>query len=733
MLRWNSAERSARRLDVPRHARGAAARRGKLESLEVRRLLAADALDPTFGTGGVALHNLGSLDVVATAIDSNGNIAVVGAGGTDAVLAQVSPSGGTVNWSVSLNANFTDAIDVAVDSLNRIVVAGTNVNQDFVVARFGSNGAPDAGFADDGVFGNDPAEANPDSQEARAVAVGPSDSVLVVGNDGSANVAVLQLDSDGIRKEFIGGDQGFVLVDLGTASDEAGGVAFQSDGTAVISGSANPGTQDFALALLESNGALTVTLTDQGNSELLGAVAVGNGDAIYAVGTSPSGAFLVAYTAAGAFVAATPIAGAVTAGGVATDSVGNVYIATVPATFDSISITRFTAAGAPDAGFGNNGNVQATTGGSFLLTFDVAVQGDDKPVAVGFSDADVALARWGDDGGGGNTAPAVDPIADTTGVRYQTLNFTVNYADPDAGDQFTVTWDFGDGSNDVVTNTTALSSSASHHYTASGTYTVTVTVSDGIDSGSDTFDVVVGATGLVDGDLYIGGTAGGESISVKDNDNGVFRVRFGNTVVGEFNQAQVDKIFIFGGDGNDDIAIEAEVTLPSEIHAGSGDDVVKGGGGNDLIFGEAGDDKLKARHADDVLVGGDNDDTLAGGDGRDVLIGGLGADKIVGQDESDIIIAARTVYDSDPDSLIAIREVWSTNTPTAARLILKPLTNVGLRLIVGSTVFDDTARDTLSGGTGMDWIIANVIADKITSLNSTADFPPDDLAFILAP
>jgi hypothetical protein len=52
-----------------------------------------------------------------------------------------------------------------------------------------------------------------------------------------------------------------------------------------------------------------------------------------------------------------------------------------------------------------------------------------------------------------------------------------------------------------------------------------------------------------------------------------------------------------------------------------------------------------------------------------------------------------------------------------------------------NTVFDDDARDTLSGGTGSDWFLANTSGtgtlDKITDLSSL-DFI-EDLAFILAP
>jgi PKD repeat protein/glucose/arabinose dehydrogenase len=84
----------------------------------------------------------------------------------------------------------------------------------------------------------------------------------------------------------------------------------------------------------------------------------------------------------------------------------------------------------------------------------------------------------------GNRAPSVDAAAlPGSGPAPLEVLFTAEGTDPD-GDELTYEWDFGDGSDE------ATGASVSHTYTAAGTYTATVTASDG-NGGTDTAEVQV--------------------------------------------------------------------------------------------------------------------------------------------------------------------------------------------------------------------------------------------------
>ncbi|MBI2985090.1 MAG: lamin tail domain-containing protein [Candidatus Kerfeldbacteria bacterium] len=83
-----------------------------------------------------------------------------------------------------------------------------------------------------------------------------------------------------------------------------------------------------------------------------------------------------------------------------------------------------------------------------------------------------------------NALPVAEAGADQTGVVGQDLNFDGSDSfDPD-GQALTFNWDFGDG-------TSSGSSTPAHVWAAAGGNTVTLTVSDGVDSASDTAAVTI--------------------------------------------------------------------------------------------------------------------------------------------------------------------------------------------------------------------------------------------------
>jgi hypothetical protein len=144
---------------------------------------------------------------------------------------------------------------------------------------------------------------------------------------------------------------------------------------------------------------------------------------------------------------------------------------------------------------------------------------------------------------------------------------------------------------------------------------------------------------------------------------------------------------------------------------------VTGGGGNDILVGSA---------LGSILIGGGGNDTITAGSGRSLLIGGTGGDVLKGGAADDLLIAGTTNFDANHAALMSILREWQRTDKTYAQRIGDLKNGGGLngsnKLIRGTTVHDDVATDTLTGGTGLDWFFANLgpggILDHITDRNN---------------
>jgi Ca2+-binding RTX toxin-like protein len=315
-----------------------------------------------------------------------------------------------------------------------------------------------------------------------------------------------------------------------------------------------------------------------------------------------------------------------------------------------------------------------------------------------------------------NVAPTASISGPATGVRGQTRTFTFAAVDPSAVDQagsFTFNINWGDGNTQPSAGT--ASQQLGHVYTATGTYTVQVTVTDkdGGVSANVQQSITISAVDVQAGTLAIGGATADDNIAVAPVDaSGNLSVTINGASQGTF--APPTQIVIYGQAGNDQIKLNTKkigsttyyVTAPA------------------ALFGDAGNDTLDARGstANNILVGGAGTDTLQGGSGRDLLIGGLGADQLHGNGGDDIVIGNSTAYDSNLAALNAALAEWvRTDADYTTRVNhLNGSLPGGLNggtVLNGTTVFDDAAIDQLYGDAGMDWFFYTANGSNKDRLN----------------
>nr|MBI3614343.1 putative Ig domain-containing protein [Nitrospirota bacterium] len=298
-----------------------------------------------------------------------------------------------------------------------------------------------------------------------------------------------------------------------------------------------------------------------------------------------------------------------------------------------------------------------------------------------------------------NTDPVVQAGANATVDEGAPFTRTASFTDPDAGDSWTATVDYGDG---TPVETLLVTPDASpltpheiplaHTYADEGLYTVTVAVTDGLGSvGQGTFTTTVQnvapvlvpigpksvnegdeirftlhATdqGPLDGprltyaaaDLPAGATFNAttqEFAWTPTDAQGpgsyvvTFSVSDGLAPTSEAVTLTVIEPFLLitGTEGDDwlvgtgaDDRIEA-LGGNDVVFAGAGHDVLEGGEGHDVLRGEAGDDQLSGGVGNDHLEGGMGNDVLTGGAGDDGLWGDAGADELRGGDGNDTLYA----------------------------------------------------------------------------------------------
>ena len=323
-----------------------------------------------------------------------------------------------------------------------------------------------------------------------------------------------------------------------------------------------------------------------------------------------------------------------------------------------------------------------------------------------------------------NVAPVVGPIQSINpGVRGIPLDFRVDFTDPGFLDDHEANWTFGDGRSTgyqqipVGVRTT----STSHAYTHSGTYSVGVTIRDddgGV--GSRNKQVEMKAAGLIpDPDdpskmaLGVGGTLGDDEIVLLPGVlPGEIEVIINGQSEGMFSPD--GQILISAQDGDDMITVSDAIERKATIYGDGGDDSIRGGGGNDVLNGGAGND---------TLIVGIGNDTFDGGAGFDtVLIEGTPGNDAVYADQTDadalqleingvasthtiLALEAARIETGEGDDLIAVNVEDALVTAPAASLrftVIGDAPNASDQLVVrddgpGDLVIQHEGPDRRSG------------------------------------
>ncbi|MEZ6139205.1 MAG: CARDB domain-containing protein [Zavarzinella sp.] len=247
-----------------------------------------------------------------------------------------------------------------------------------------------------------------------------------------------------------------------------------------------------------------------------------------------------------------------------------------------------------------------------------------------------------------------------------------------------------------------------------------------------------GTAELVDGNLIVTGTSGDDDIIINRLRRDLVKVKINGEVVGTFFVS--GKIQANGLDGDDLIRLEENVLQEAillggngddklvggkgfnYLDGGAGDDVLHGNAGDDILIGGTGDDKLHGDQGNDILIGGSGDDVLDGDNGHDLMIGGSGEDNLRGGSGDDILIGGTTTWENNPPALTDILSYWASQNDYEERVLRlstetdnDPLPKL---ITIGSAprVFDDHAKDKISGDGGEDWFFVNLTKPNRDSL-----------------
>ncbi|MBC8487073.1 MAG: T9SS type A sorting domain-containing protein [Bacteroidetes bacterium] len=281
--------------------------------------------------------------------------------------------GGKVFTSWNCSSNPADN-DIRIQQDGKIILGTRYYNgsdDDFILARFNSDGSPDLSFGDNGQVISSIGSYN---DWCNAIAIQPDGKILAAGGTNNApasnynyNFALIRYNADGsIDSTF--GNNGITITNIGLSNNIAYSMVIQQNNKIILVGEANDSIfSDFALARYKTDGSLD---SDFGNGGIVRTPVSTTYDFAKSIDLQPDGKILVA--------------------GSAQSSLSNYNFALV----------RYELDGSLDNTFGVNGIVLTDIGSDFGEA--VTIQPDEKIILAGsFTNGtiyDFATLRYNNDG-----------------------------------------------------------------------------------------------------------------------------------------------------------------------------------------------------------------------------------------------------------------------------------------------------------------------------------------------
>lgn len=350
-------------------------------------------LDPGFGTAGKVLFSVGTIADIANSVMVRPDRKIVAAGsssrvsGTDFAVARFLSNGtpdasfGLLGQTTTFINNSAQAFSGVLQTDGKIILAGRasvtssiSSTSAYALSRYGTDGVLDASFGSGGIV----TTALGSEDVARKTIIQPDGKIVVAGSteanrtNGNRDFALARFNADGTLDPTFG-TGGKVTTDFRNGDDAAFSMAIQADGKIVAAGTSSSGIKyDFALARYNADGSLDTTFDGDGKVVI---DLLSDNEFLYDIAIQSTGDLIV---------------------------VGENAI--LPVIGDFV-VLRVKPVGVLDTTFGTGGLVLTDFGGGTNdKSLAVALQPDDKIVVAGETSTgsifstDFAIARYNPDG-----------------------------------------------------------------------------------------------------------------------------------------------------------------------------------------------------------------------------------------------------------------------------------------------------------------------------------------------